>query len=106
VVFTPKSLLRAKFATSKVSDFTEGTFKAIIGDTTVNPDDVTSVLLCSGKVYYDLAAEREKQGRKDVAIVRLERLYPLPAITLPPELERYKNFKKSLRIKVHGVSWQ
>jgi 2-oxoglutarate dehydrogenase E1 component len=93
VVFTPKSLLRAKFATSKVSDFTEGTFKAIIGDTTVNPDDVTSVLLCSGKVYYDLAAEREKQGRKDVAIVRLERLYPLPAITLPPELERYKNLK-------------
>jgi 2-oxoglutarate dehydrogenase E1 component len=93
VVFTPKSLLRAKFATSKVSDFTEGTFKAIIGDTTVNPDDVTSVLLCSGKVYYDLAAEREKLGRKDVAIVRLERLYPLPAITLPPELERYKNLK-------------
>ncbi len=91
VVFTPKSLLRAKFATSKVSDFTEGTFKAIIGDTTVNPDDVTSVLLCSGKVYYDLAAEREKLGRKDVAIVRLELLYPLPAITLPPELARYKN---------------
>ncbi len=91
VVMTPKSLLRAKFATSKVSDFTEGTFKAIIGDTTVNPDDVTSVLLCSGKVYYDLAAEREKQGRKDVAIVRLERLYPLPSITLPPELARYQN---------------
>ena len=93
VVFTPKSLLRAKFATSKVSDFTEGTFKAIIGDTTVNPDEVTSVLLCSGKVYYDLAAEREKLGRKDVAIVRLERMYPLPAITLPPELARYKNLQ-------------
>ena len=91
VVFTPKSLLRAKFATSKVSDFTEGTFKAIIGDTTVNPDEVKTVLLCSGKVYYDLIAEREKSGRKDVAIVRLERLYPLPAITLPPELARYKN---------------
>ena len=91
VVFTPKSLLRAKYATSKVSDFTEGTFKAIITDTTVNPDEVKTVLLCSGKVYYDLAAEREKSGRKDVAIVRLERLYPLPAITLPPELARYKN---------------
>lgn len=91
VVMTPKSLLRAKFATSKVSDFTEGTFKAIIGDTKINPDDVTSVLLCSGKVYYDLVAEREKQNRKDVAIVRLERLYPLPSITLPPELARYPN---------------
>jgi len=93
VVMTPKSLLRAKFATSKVSDFTEGTFKAIIGDTTVNPDEVKTVLLCSGKVYFDLAAEREKQGRKDVAIVRHERLYPLPSITLPPELARYKNLE-------------
>jgi 2-oxoglutarate dehydrogenase complex dehydrogenase (E1) component-like enzyme len=90
---TPKSLLRAKFATSKVSDFTEGTFKAIIGDTTVNPDEVKTVLLCSGKVYFDLAAEREKQGRKDVAIVRHERLYPLPSITLPPELARYENLE-------------
>jgi 2-oxoglutarate dehydrogenase E1 component len=91
VVFTPKSLLRAKYATSKVSDFTDGTFRAIIGDSTVNPDEVKTVLLCSGKVYYDLVVEREKLGRKDVAIVRLERLYPLPAITLPPELARYQN---------------
>jgi 2-oxoglutarate dehydrogenase E1 component len=93
VVMTPKSLLRAKFATSKVSDFTDGTFRAIIGDATVNPDEVKTVLLCSGKVYFDLAAEREKQGRKDVAIVRHERLYPLPSITLPPELARYKNLE-------------
>ena len=91
VVFTPKSLLRAKYATSKVSDFTDGTFRAIISDSIVNPDEVKTVLLCSGKVYYDLVAEREKLGRKDVAIVRLERLYPLPAITLPPELARYQN---------------
>jgi len=91
VVFTPKSLLRAKYATSKVSDFTDGTFRAIIGDSTVNPDEIKTVLLCSGKVYYDLVTEREKLSRKDVAIVRLERLYPLPAITLPPELARYQN---------------
>ena len=94
VVFTPKSLLRAKFATSKVSDFTQGNFSSILGDETVNPDEVTTVLLCSGKVYYDLAAEREKTGRKDVAIIRLERLYPLPHITLPPELARYKNIQR------------
>ena len=89
VVFTPKSLLRAKFATSKVSDFTEGTFKSIITDTTVNPADVKSVLLCSGKVYYDLVAERERTGRKDVAIIRLERLYPLPTVLLPQALSAY-----------------
>lgn len=93
VVFTPKSLLRAKYATSAVSDFTQGTFKAILGDTTVSPDNVKSALLCSGKVYYDLVAEREKSGRTDVAIIRLERLYPLPALTLPPELARFKNLE-------------
>ena len=93
VVFTPKSLLRAKFATSKVSDFTSGTFTSIIGDKEMNPADVKTVLLCSGKVYYDLVAHREKTGRKDVAIIRLERLYPLPSITLPPELARFTNLQ-------------
>jgi 2-oxoglutarate dehydrogenase E1 component len=93
VVFTPKSLLRAKFATSKVSDFTDGTFTSIIDDSTVNPTEVTSVLLCSGKVYYDLVAEREKTGRKDVAIIRLERLYPLPSALLPKALARYPQLK-------------
>ena len=52
-----------------------------------------SALLCSGKVYYDMLAHREKTGRKDVAIIRLERLYPLPAITLPPELAKYSNLQ-------------
>ncbi len=93
VIFTPKSLLRAKYATSKVSDFTSGTFTSIIGDKEMNPADVKTALLCSGKVYYDLVAHREKTGRKDVAIIRLERLYPLPAITLPPELARFENLQ-------------
>jgi 2-oxoglutarate dehydrogenase E1 component len=93
VVFTPKSLLRAKFATSKVSDFTEGTFTSIIEDSTVNPAEVTNVLLCSGKVYYDLVAEREKTGRKDVAIIRLERLYPLPSALLPKALAKYPQLR-------------
>ncbi len=93
VVFTPKSLLRARFATSTTSDFTEGTFKSIITDTTVDPSGVTSVLLCSGKVYYDLVAERERTGRTDVAIIRLERLYPLPSVLLPQALEAYPALK-------------
>jgi len=93
VVFTPKSLLRAKYATSTVSDFTDGNFTSTIGDKTVDPNKVTTVLLCAGKVYYDLVAERTRTGREDVAIVRIERLYPLPALTLPPELARYSNLK-------------
>ncbi|MEV7907864.1 multifunctional oxoglutarate decarboxylase/oxoglutarate dehydrogenase thiamine pyrophosphate-binding subunit/dihydrolipoyllysine-residue succinyltransferase subunit, partial [Streptomyces anulatus] len=89
VVFTPKSLLRHKAATSAVSEFTSGAFKPVIGDTTVNPAEVRKVVLCSGKVYYDLAAARDKQGRGDVAIVRIERLYPFPINPLAAELARY-----------------
>ncbi len=93
IVFTPKSLLRAKFATSKVGDFTSGTFTSIIGDKEMDPTQVKTALLCSGKVYYDLVAHREKTGRNDVAIIRLERLYPLPRILLPPELTRFQNLE-------------
>lgn len=89
VVFTPKSLLRHKKATSKASDFTSGTFLPVIGDTTVDPAKVTKVVLTSGKLYYDLAAAREKENRDDVAIVRLERLYPFPKEELDAELARY-----------------
>ncbi|MEV7009797.1 multifunctional oxoglutarate decarboxylase/oxoglutarate dehydrogenase thiamine pyrophosphate-binding subunit/dihydrolipoyllysine-residue succinyltransferase subunit [Streptosporangium sp. NPDC051022] len=89
VVFTPKSLLRHKAATSAVSEFTSGAFRPVLGDTTVNPAGVRKVVLCSGKIYYDLAAARDKQGRTDVAIVRLERLYPFPANPLAAELARY-----------------
>ncbi|MFF0577111.1 multifunctional oxoglutarate decarboxylase/oxoglutarate dehydrogenase thiamine pyrophosphate-binding subunit/dihydrolipoyllysine-residue succinyltransferase subunit [Streptosporangium saharense] len=89
VVFTPKSLLRHKAAVSAVSEFTSGSFRPVLGDTTVNPAQVRKVVLCSGKIYYDLAAAREKQGRYDVAIVRLERLYPFPANPLQAELARY-----------------
>jgi 2-oxoglutarate dehydrogenase E1 component len=77
VIFTPKSLLRSSVAVSPLDDLVNGEFKRVIEDTTVNPADVKRILLCSGKVYYDLAAAREKLGRKDVAIIRLEQLYPL-----------------------------
>ncbi|MFF0307807.1 multifunctional oxoglutarate decarboxylase/oxoglutarate dehydrogenase thiamine pyrophosphate-binding subunit/dihydrolipoyllysine-residue succinyltransferase subunit [Streptosporangium sp. NPDC004379] len=89
VVFTPKSLLRHKAAVSSVSDFTSGAFRPVLGDVTVNPGDVRKVVLCSGKIYYDLAAARDAQGRNDVAIVRLERLYPFPTNPLQAELARY-----------------
>ncbi|WP_205315829.1 multifunctional oxoglutarate decarboxylase/oxoglutarate dehydrogenase thiamine pyrophosphate-binding subunit/dihydrolipoyllysine-residue succinyltransferase subunit, partial [Nonomuraea lactucae] len=89
VVFTPKSLLRHKAATSRTGDFTSGTFQPVLSDTTVDPGKVTKVVLSSGKIYYDLAARREETGRHDVALVRLERLYPFPADELDAELARY-----------------
>jgi 2-oxoglutarate dehydrogenase E1 component len=78
VVFTPKSMLRLKAAASRADDFTSGYFRPVITDPTVDPASVTRVLLCSGKITWDLFAGRQKSGRQDVAIVRLERLYPLP----------------------------
>jgi len=78
IVFTPKSMLRLKAAGSKRTDFTTGTFEPVLRDTTVDPAGVTRILLCTGKVSWDLVAERGRNGRTDVAIVRLERLAPLP----------------------------
>ncbi len=77
VVMTPKSLLRAPAATSRLADFAAGGFQRIISDAPVDPAKVSKLLLCSGKVYYDLAEARKRLGRDDVAIVRLEQLYPL-----------------------------
>ncbi len=89
IAFTPKSLLRLKAAVSEIDDFTGGTFQPVLGDTTADPGAVQRVLLCAGKVYYDLAAEREKSNRTDIAIVRLEQLYPLPVDEIRAELDRY-----------------
>ncbi|MFM8895292.1 MAG: multifunctional oxoglutarate decarboxylase/oxoglutarate dehydrogenase thiamine pyrophosphate-binding subunit/dihydrolipoyllysine-residue succinyltransferase subunit, partial [Actinomycetales bacterium] len=86
IVFTPKSLLRAKQAVSRKEEFTSGHFRAVIPDQTVDPARVRTVLLCSGKVTYDLMARRAEQQRLDVAIGRLERLSPRPVRTLPQAL--------------------
>ena len=89
VIFTPKSLLRAKQAVSKKSDFESGHFRALLPDTHIPTGPVRRVLLCSGKVYYDLAKYREEHQITDVAIIRFERLYPLPHKTLPELLAPY-----------------
>nr|WP_234985757.1 multifunctional oxoglutarate decarboxylase/oxoglutarate dehydrogenase thiamine pyrophosphate-binding subunit/dihydrolipoyllysine-residue succinyltransferase subunit [Demequina sp. NBRC 110051] len=88
VVFTPKSMLRLRAAQSDVEDFTTGTFQPIIGDT-VDPAGVTRVLLCAGKVYYDLASKREKDGDTSTAILRLEQLYPLDHDAIQAALAPY-----------------
>ncbi|MGY1642537.1 multifunctional oxoglutarate decarboxylase/oxoglutarate dehydrogenase thiamine pyrophosphate-binding subunit/dihydrolipoyllysine-residue succinyltransferase subunit [Geodermatophilus sp. SYSU D00703] len=97
VVFTPKSLLRAKAAVSPVADFTEETFfRPVLPDPGVGGeplDDgaVRRVLLCSGKVAYDLMAQRESDGRADAAVLRVEQLYPLPAEQIREAVGRYPN---------------
>ncbi len=91
VIFTPKSLLRAKKAVSNKAEFTSGHFHPLITDPEHTGPEIRKVIMCSGKVYYDLDAYREKHGITDVAILRFERLYPLPFRTLPPALEKYPN---------------
>ncbi|MFE7614165.1 multifunctional oxoglutarate decarboxylase/oxoglutarate dehydrogenase thiamine pyrophosphate-binding subunit/dihydrolipoyllysine-residue succinyltransferase subunit [Streptomyces sp. NPDC057496] len=96
IVFTPKSMLRLKAAASKVEEFTSGGFRPVIGDDSVNPADVRKVVFCAGKVYYDLEAERAKRGVTDTAIIRLERLYPLPGAEIQAEIAKYPNAEKYL----------
>ena len=79
IVMTPKSLLRHKSSVSSLMDITKGRFQPLIGDTTVRGQDARRLVFCSGRVYYDLARMRSERGIGDVAIVRLEELYPFPA---------------------------
>ncbi|WP_353246607.1 2-oxoglutarate dehydrogenase E1 component [Limnohabitans sp.] len=92
VIFTPKSLLRNKDATSPVSEFTKGSFQTVIGETKdIKADKVKRVIACSGKVYYDLVKNRETKGADDVAIIRVEQLYPFPHKAFAAELKKYPN---------------
>ncbi|MFI8183941.1 multifunctional oxoglutarate decarboxylase/oxoglutarate dehydrogenase thiamine pyrophosphate-binding subunit/dihydrolipoyllysine-residue succinyltransferase subunit [Actinacidiphila glaucinigra] len=89
VVFTPKSMLRLKEATSGLADFTTGSFRPVLPDGAVDAAEVRRILLCSGKVFYDLDAYRRNAGLRDTAIVRLERLYPFPDEELRAVLARF-----------------
>ncbi|MEV1023566.1 multifunctional oxoglutarate decarboxylase/oxoglutarate dehydrogenase thiamine pyrophosphate-binding subunit/dihydrolipoyllysine-residue succinyltransferase subunit [Streptomyces sp. NPDC050264] len=96
VVFTPKSMLRLKAAASKVEEFTTGGFRPVIGDDSVDAKAVRKVVFVAGKLYYDLEAERKKSGVTDTAIIRVERLYPLPGTELQAEIAKYPNAEKYL----------
>jgi multifunctional 2-oxoglutarate metabolism enzyme len=90
IVFTPKSLLRLRAATSAVEDITSGGFHPVIGDPQrPSAAEVSKLLLCSGKVYYDLAAWRAQHEIHDTAILRLELLHPFPAESLAEALGGY-----------------
>lgn len=93
VVFTPKANLRHPGSYSKMTEFINSGFKEVIDDTFVQKaDEVKKVLFCSGKIYFDLAERQQKENRKDVAIIRLEQLYPLPMKQLD---QLYKKYSKA-----------
>ena len=92
VIFTPKSLLRHKDAASPMAEFTKGCFQTIIPEQKVlKADKVKRVVVCSGKVFYDLSKKREEKGLDDVAILRVEQLYPFPHKAFATELKKYPN---------------
>ena len=92
VVFTPKSMLRLKAASSSVQDFTQGTFQPVIPDQQgLDNAAVRRVILCSGKVYWDLMAEIEKRGERSIAVIRIEQLYPTPVDEIKATYAQYPN---------------
>jgi 2-oxoglutarate dehydrogenase E1 component len=94
VALTPKSLLRHKLAVSTLEDLANGSFQTVIGEIDpIEPKKVDRLILCSGKVYFDLLEKRRNEGRTDIAIVRIEQLYPFPDDELAEILAPYKNLK-------------
>ncbi|GAB1308708.1 2-oxoglutarate dehydrogenase E1 component [Urechidicola sp. KH5] len=93
VVLTPKSLLRHPKAISSISELAEGGFQEVIDDT-IAPENVTKMAFCTGKFYYDLLAEREKLDRNDVALIRIEQLFPLHHDKIKAIMDKYPNVKE------------
>ncbi|MGB2434681.1 MAG: 2-oxoglutarate dehydrogenase E1 component [Flavobacteriaceae bacterium] len=93
IVFTPKSLLRHPKAVSKVEELTSGAFQRVIADDQVADKHVKTLVFCSGKFYYDLIDARANKDRMDVAIVRLEQLFPLPHEEIQAQIQRYSNLQ-------------
>jgi 2-oxoglutarate dehydrogenase E1 component len=99
IVFTPKSLLRHPLCVSKLEDFTKGKFQEVIPDSNVKAGDVTRVLFCSGKIYYELLEKQQTDKITNVAIVRLEQLYPLPLQQMEAIYNSYPNAAEALWVQ-------
>jgi 2-oxoglutarate dehydrogenase E1 component len=94
VIISPKSLLRHKESVSSLEELTEGEYQALIPDPEIaNPEKIKRVVFCSGKIYFELTAARRERGIDDVAIVRLEQLYPFPHDAFKVEIQRYQKAK-------------
>jgi 2-oxoglutarate dehydrogenase E1 component len=91
VIFTPKSLLRHPLAVSQIDDFTNARFREVIDDVFVKPEHVQKVILCTGKIYYDLHEHRTREKIDDVALIRLEQIYPLPMQQLSELRQKYSS---------------
>ena len=99
IVFTPKSLLRHPACVSPLEDFTDGKFKEVIDDVNVESKAVTRVLFCSGKIYYELLEKQQKDQIKNVAIVRVEQLYPTPLAQMETVYKGYKNAQEAVWVQ-------
>lgn len=91
IVFTPKSLLRHPKAISTKEEFANGSFQPVLDDPEAKPENVKSLVFCTGKFYYDLLKRKEDEGRDDVALVRVEQLFPLPTTKMKEIIGKYKN---------------
>ena len=94
IVFTPKSLLRHPKCVSPHTDFTTGGFKEVLDDPTADLEQITRIVFCSGKVYYDILEEKEKAQKNDFALIRVEQLYPLPLKQLKNLLLKYSQARR------------
>ena len=94
IVISPKSLLRNPKAVSSTKEFTNGTFECVIDDEIKKNENVKKVIMCSGKVYYDLVNKRDKEKHDDIAIIRIEQLYPFPYDDLEEILTKYQNVEE------------
>ncbi|MEQ8910378.1 MAG: 2-oxoglutarate dehydrogenase E1 component [Vicingaceae bacterium] len=99
IVFTPKSLLRHPEVVSTTEELAEGKFQEILPDEEVVQKEVKTVVCCSGKLYYELHKKRKKEGVKDIAIVRIEQLYPFPQKQFNKLLKKYKNYENLLWVQ-------
>ncbi len=99
VIFTPKSLLRHPLVVSKLEEFTKGGFQELIDDSYVKAAEVKRVLFCSGKIYYDLLEKQQTDNRKDVAIIRVEQLYPTPFGQIEAVRKKYVKAKEFIWVQ-------
>lgn len=104
IVLTPKSLLRHPKCVSAIEEFTSGGFQEVIKDDTADPEKVKRIALCSGKIYYELIEEREKSGRDDTAIIRVEQLYPFPDHQILEALGVYRKAETFIWVQEEPVN--
>ena len=104
VVMTPKSLLRHKSCVSDIDELAAGGFRNVIDDETTEPDGIRRLILCTGKIYYDLLARREEKGLDEVALVRLEQLYPFPEAQVAGAIGRYPKAEEFLWVQEEALN--